>query len=122
VITPARVAELLILRADMPRSLHACVQEVYPILCAIANSQSAETQRRAGELHAELRFGRMEDIFRVGLHRWLTEFLDRTADLGNRIGADFLVPVEPPRPDESFGAGPYPRAIAPRNALMGWDE
>eukprot|EP01034_Spumella_vulgaris_P001516 gene1516-2013_t len=28
VITPERVAELLILRADMPRSLHACMKEV----------------------------------------------------------------------------------------------
>jgi len=93
VITPARVAELLILRVDMPRSLHACMDEVYPILRAISNSQSAETERLAGELHAQLRFGRMEDIFRRGLHHWITEFLERTADLGNRIGADFLVPV-----------------------------
>ena len=93
VITPARVAELLILRVDMPRSLHACMEEVYPILCTIANSQSGETERVAGELHAQLRFGRMEEIFRCGLHTWLTAFLERTSDLGNRIGADFLVPV-----------------------------
>ena len=28
VISPLRVAELLVLRADMPRSLHACLNEV----------------------------------------------------------------------------------------------
>jgi uncharacterized alpha-E superfamily protein len=95
VITPARVAELLILRVDMPRSLRACMEEVYPILHTIANSQSGETERRAGEIHAQLQFGRMEDIFNHGLHTWLTAFLERTADLGNRISADFLVPTEP---------------------------
>ena len=31
VITPLRVAELLILRRDMPRSLHACMEESYDI-------------------------------------------------------------------------------------------
>lgn len=92
VITPARVAELLILRPDMPRSLHACMEEVYAILGKISNSQSAETERRAGELHAQLHFGRMDQIFAHGLHLSLTEFLGRTADLGDRISADFLVP------------------------------
>lgn len=93
VITPARVAELLILRDDMPRSLHACMNAVHEIVGLIANDQSTETQRRAGLLHAELHYARMEDIFAAGLHGFLTHFLERTADLGNRISADFLVPM-----------------------------
>jgi uncharacterized alpha-E superfamily protein len=93
VITPARVAELLILRDDMPRSLHACLNAVHEILAIISNGQSRETERRAGELHAQLHYGRMEEIFHEGLHRFLTRFLERTGDLGNRISADFLVPV-----------------------------
>ena len=92
VITPERVAELLVLRADMPRSLRACMEEVHATLKIIANSQSAETERRAGELHAELHFGRIDTILASGLHEMLTDFLGRTADLGNRISADFLVP------------------------------
>ena len=54
-ITPARVAELLILRGDMPRSLLACLAEVERNLKAVANKQSGETERRA-MMHAELRF------------------------------------------------------------------
>ena len=92
-ITPKRVAELLILRDDMPRSLHRCVNEVYSILSQVGNDQSKETERRAGELHAALHFARIEDIVNSGLHDWLTNFLGRTADLGNRIAADFLVPI-----------------------------
>ncbi|MFN7607928.1 MAG: alpha-E domain-containing protein, partial [Ralstonia sp.] len=94
VITPARVAELLILRSDMPRSLLASMDEVVSILSTVRNSQSAETERRAGKLHADLRYARIEDIFSVGLHAWLTNFLERIGDLGNGISQDFLVPLE----------------------------
>lgn len=92
-ITPSRVAELLILRDDMPRSLHRCMNEVYSILRTVSNGHSRETERRAGELHAELHYGRIEDIFRAGLHEYLDNFLARTNDLGNRIGEDFLIPI-----------------------------
>jgi uncharacterized alpha-E superfamily protein len=89
-ITPERVAELLILREDMPRSIHACVREVHGILGLLANSKSLETERRAGALYSHFRYGRIEDILAVGLHHYLTDVLGRTADLGQRISADFL--------------------------------
>ncbi len=94
VITPRRVAELLILRDDMPRSLHACMNEVSLILDKVSNDQSRETERRAGELHAALHYGRTEDIFRQGLHEYLNDFIDRILDLGSRISHDFLVPPD----------------------------
>ena len=93
VITPARVAELLILRSDMPRSLASCINELCVNLEFVANSRSAETQRRAGLLAAELRFGRIEDILDEGLHPYLVRFLERANDLGGRISEDFLVPL-----------------------------
>lgn len=92
-ITPQRVAELLILREDMPRSLHACMKEVYQILGQVANARSQETMRRAGAMYSRLRYGRIEDIAARGLHAVLTDFLDDTADLGNRIAQDFLLPI-----------------------------
>lgn len=93
VITPHRVAELLILREDMPRSLHACLKEVHQILALVANNRSDETRRRAGAAYSNLQYGRIEDILEVGLHAYLTDFLDSTAVLGNRISQDFLVPM-----------------------------
>jgi uncharacterized alpha-E superfamily protein len=91
-ITPRRVAELFILRADMPRSLHHCLDEVHTLLDRVANRQSSETERRAGLLHASLQYGRIEDIFAEGLHPFLLDFLTRAADLSERIANDFLVP------------------------------
>jgi len=92
-ITPSRVAELLLLRVDMPRSLARCMKEVYANLQLVSNANSAETERRAGQLEASLRFSRIEDIMRDGLHEYVMALLPRLRDLGNRIADDFLVPV-----------------------------
>jgi uncharacterized alpha-E superfamily protein len=92
VITPFKVAQLLILRDDMPRSLLRCCKEVYHNLKSVANEQSAETERRAGEMHAMLHFTRMEEITASGLPRFLERFLGRLLDLGDRIASDFLLP------------------------------
>lgn len=93
VIQPEKVAELLILRPDMPRSLAACMHEVVGNLGLIANDQSAETLRRAGRLNADLEYGRIDEILATGLHAYLTQFLDRVSDLGAGISRDFLVAV-----------------------------
>jgi uncharacterized alpha-E superfamily protein len=92
VITPHRVAQMLILREDMPRSLLRCCKELYQNLRSVRNDQSQETERRAGEMHAVLHFTRMEAIIAEGLPRFVQQFLDRLRDLGERIASDFLVP------------------------------
>jgi len=93
VIRPERVAELLILRPDMPRSLAASTNEVVANLQMVANQQSGETLRRAGRLKADLQYGRIDEILATGLHAYLTQFLDRVNDLGVGISRDFLVPM-----------------------------
>ena len=92
VVTPLKVAQLLIVRDDMPRSLLRCCKEVYQNLKSVANEQSAETERRAGEVHSMLHFTRMEAITTAGLPRFLEDFLSRMRDLGERIASDFLLP------------------------------
>jgi uncharacterized alpha-E superfamily protein len=82
----------MILRADMPRSLHASLHEVVSNLDKVKNEQSAETQRRAGKLLADLQYARVDEILATGLHAYLTQFLDRVNELGWRISQDFLVP------------------------------
>ena len=94
VIRPEKVAELLILRPDMPRSLAACTQEMLSNLTMVANGQSSETLRRAGRLRADLQYGRIDEILATGLHAYLTQFLERVSTIGVGISRDFLVPVE----------------------------
>jgi uncharacterized alpha-E superfamily protein len=93
VITPERVAELMILRPDMPRSLLACMNEVVNNLKAVSNDTSSETERHAGKLRSELQFGRIDEILANGLHAFLTQFLDRVNMLGTRISQNFLMPA-----------------------------
>ena len=93
VIRPERVAELLILKPDMPRSLASCLNELVANLALVANQQSGETLRRAGRLRADLEYGRIDEILATGLHAYITQFLDRVNDLGVGISRDFLVPM-----------------------------
>jgi len=93
VIVPEKVAELLILRPDMPRSLASCMNGVVDNLRLVANEQSADTQRRAGRLRSDLEYGRIDEILATGMHAYLTHFLDRVNDIGAGISRDFLVPA-----------------------------
>ena len=93
VIRPEKVAELLILRPDMPRSLASCINEVVLNLERVANAHSGNTLRRAGRLRADLQYGRIDEILATGLHAYLTQFLDRVGDIGIGISRDFLVPM-----------------------------
>jgi uncharacterized alpha-E superfamily protein len=93
VIRPERVAELLILKADMPRSLHASLAEVLNNLERVTSDSDSETLRRAGKLRAQLQYGRIDEILATGLHAFLTQFLDRVNDLGVHVSREFLVPV-----------------------------
>ncbi|MDD1605530.1 MAG: alpha-E domain-containing protein [Methylococcaceae bacterium] len=90
VISPQRVSELLIIRDDMPRSLHACMNEVESALLEINGTSGQEARRLAGEQHAALHFGRIEDAFALGLHEYLTDFLQNTALLSREIRDAYL--------------------------------
>ncbi len=89
-IVPWRVAELLVLRRDMPRSLHACLDEVTSILDQLSGSRHTECRRLAGELHARLRYGKMQYIFQLGLHEFLSDFIDSNNILSAEIQRAFL--------------------------------
>ncbi|MES2186032.1 MAG: alpha-E domain-containing protein [Pseudomonadota bacterium] len=94
VIRPERVAELLILRADMPRSLHASLNEVVSNLASVVDGPgNTVSQRKAGKLRAELQYGQIDEILATGLHAFLTQFLDRVNELGAFISREFLVPA-----------------------------
>jgi uncharacterized alpha-E superfamily protein len=93
VIKPERVAELLILRPDMPRSLLACLNELMGNLAMVTSDTASETQRRAGKLRADLQFARIDEILATGLHAFLTQFLDRVNEIGAHISREFLVPA-----------------------------
>lgn len=93
-IDPQNVAELLILRPEMPRSLRSCYAQISRYLELISERHSGrrgECHRLAGEIDARLRFGRIEGILQGGLHEFLTAFIDDTGALGRQIADFYLI-------------------------------
>lgn len=91
VITPDKVAELLILRDSMPRSLHACLNRINTSLDSLCGSRMHECRRLAGEIHARLHYGRMSEIFDGGLHEFLTDFVSDHSRFAVHMQRDFLM-------------------------------
>ena len=92
-LEPRRIAELLILRPELPRSMIACYARIEETLDGIAASHGGrrgECHRLAGEMHARLRFGRIDDIMDGGLHDFLTATIDRNLALGRQIQDFYL--------------------------------
>ncbi|MGE0045201.1 MAG: alpha-E domain-containing protein [Hyphomonadaceae bacterium] len=92
-VTPWNLAELLILRPEMPRSLRRCYEEINENLDRLADAHGGakgEPHRRAGAIDAELRYGRIRDIFQSGLHEYLTGMIDRTSELGQEVSAFYM--------------------------------
>lgn len=95
VITPERVAELLILRWQNPRSLTACLAQVVDLLHKVRNSQSGATELEARSILAELRDLEIHEIIERGVHEYLTAFIARISVLSANISLNFLLPLEP---------------------------
>lgn len=89
-ITPRRVAELLILRADMPRSLHACMESVNQQVEELNGPKSGDLIRLCGRLEGELRYGNIEEIITHGLHEYLTETLDRIYAISDCVNTTYF--------------------------------
>lgn len=86
------VAELVILRAEMPRSLAACLGQVDRYLLAIAADYG---ERHRCQDMAKARYGRMrdlgvDDVFAFGLHEFLTRFVEENEELSDAIAAAYL--------------------------------
>jgi uncharacterized alpha-E superfamily protein len=114
VIAPRRIAELLILRDDMPRSLHSCMNFIHDTLGILCDDQSRELERQAGELHAKLHYARTDDIMEFGLHEYLMEFLDQISELGAEVNRVFLVPTYRATADAMAPGLQRQSAVSPR--------
>lgn len=89
IIEPRRVAELLVLRQDMPRSLYACTCEVQEILKDLR--ADADCTRLATQIHDGLQRHRIDGILRSGLTRFLNGFVGRNTELHSMIGREFML-------------------------------
>ncbi|KAB7898521.1 hypothetical protein GA565_22485 [Rouxiella sp. S1S-2] len=84
------IADLLILRRELPRSLLACVEVMTEQLELIGGTVGNLPRRRAHTLHAQLRFSTLAEIQEVGLSEWLNDFLSQTSAIAESIHHTYL--------------------------------
>lgn len=88
---PWRVADLLILRREMPRSLLASADEVVTLLNALAKLRGlqGEADRAARARQANLANSTISAIFAGGLHEWLSGYIVGNARIDQLINTQF---------------------------------
>jgi uncharacterized alpha-E superfamily protein len=92
-LKPWLVADLLILNAQMPRSIASCYENLTRYLDLLARfyGQQGPTQRQARATFTRLQNANIDDVFQSGLHDYLSAFLAENGSLGNRITEQYLV-------------------------------
>lgn len=93
-LRPWLVADLLVFRPELPRSLHFAVAETVEILSDIGSStgRQGEADRLARQRLGTLESGDIDTVFQRGLHEWLSRFLDDNDALGRAIAHQFRFP------------------------------
>jgi uncharacterized alpha-E superfamily protein len=92
-LKPWLIADLLILNPQMPRSLASCYENLVRFCDSIATAygRQGQSQRRARAIRTRLQNSRMGEIFKAGLHEFITEFISDNAALGSAISAQYLL-------------------------------
>jgi uncharacterized alpha-E superfamily protein len=90
-LRPADVIDLLIARAELPRSLAASVEETLDILGLLAKreGQHGEADRMARLRHQRMTRTRSGEVIAGGLHEYLRAFLGENDQLHAAIGRQF---------------------------------
>ena len=88
---PWSIADFLILRPEMPRSLITCygwIDASLKGLCETYDTQS-QSAMMSEATHSLLQGHKMDSIFNYGLHEFLSDFLARNNELGLQIAEDY---------------------------------
>ena len=90
-LRPRQVAEFLILRPEMPRSLRFCSDYIAPALSTLAamTDGGAHSLPLADALASDMRAADLDVILREGLHAFLLDYLARNAAIAQAAATDY---------------------------------
>jgi len=88
-VHPRRVAEFLLLSDNFPRSVRFCISELNRAIRRISGVAEGhfcnDAEKLTGRLLAELQFSTMEEIFEVGLHKYLDDAQIKLNNIGETL-------------------------------------
>ncbi len=92
-VKPWLIADLLILRQEMPRSLISCYDNIVRFLDALARAYGRQgaSQRHGRQVLTRLENTSINQVFSAGLHEFITGFVDDNNKLGAEIAEQYLV-------------------------------
>lgn len=92
-LKPWLIADLLILKSEMPRSLASCYENIVDHLDKISQAYGRQgpAQKQARALRTRMKNLRIEDIFQSGLHEFIQSFIAENYRLGGTIQQQYLV-------------------------------
>ncbi len=93
-IEPEKVAEMLILHHRHPRSIRFSASEVQAGLRAVSGTlpgeYANEAERLTGKVVERLRYDRVNEIFKQGLHSYLDDLLRMCGAIGEDIARNYF--------------------------------
>ncbi len=92
-VKPWLVADLLILKDEMPRSLANCYDNLVTNLDQIggAYGRQGQAQQQARAVRARLESSKIDQVFHDGLHEFIGDFIDDNNKLGSAIAQQYLI-------------------------------
>src|SRR5450631_2337759 len=92
-IKPWLIADLLILKSEMPRSLNSCYENIVRYLDVLAKAYGRQgpAQRHARTMLAKLENASIDEIFQTGMHEFIEIFLADNNKTGSLIAEQYLV-------------------------------
>lgn len=92
-VKPWLVADFLILRDEMPRSLSCCYQNIVRFLDELSQiyGRQGMSQRLARGAFSHLKNATIEEIFQGGLHEFISTFIADNNRLGGAISEQYLM-------------------------------
>jgi uncharacterized alpha-E superfamily protein len=93
-LKPWLVADLLVFRRELPRSLHFVAAQTVELLgeCGALTGRQGEADRLARQRLAALETDAIAPLFQRGLHEWLGRFIAENNALGHAIAQQFRFP------------------------------
>jgi uncharacterized alpha-E superfamily protein len=89
-----KVAEFLIFQESFPRSIYFCVDQLRQFVQLISEDRAGESQsagvRKFGKFASSLKFLTTDDVFKQGLHQFVTEVQEQLAEVASYMFETYM--------------------------------